>query len=78
MSNSVFFSEDDEGFAGLKDDFEAAFDRAFKAHADAALQVDPDNALLREAILIGLSLQWSHHSSLAPATAGAFSFLQNL
>jgi hypothetical protein len=61
MSNSVFFSEDDKGFAGLNDDFDKAFkahaDAHFQAHVDAALQADPDNALLREAILIGLSLQ---------------------
>jgi hypothetical protein len=62
MSNSVFFSEDDKGADAH---FQAACDKAFKAHADAhfqahvdaALQADPDNDLLREAILIGLSLQ---------------------
>ena len=73
MSNSVFFSDDDPGLAGLKEEFEAAFDadlqahadeafRAhadahFRAHAEAALRADPDNALLQSPIQIGLLLR---------------------
>lgn len=57
-SNSVFFSDDDEGFAGLNEEvaFQANFDKAFEAHAKAALQADPRNSLLQETIQISLLL----------------------
>lgn len=66
---SVFFSDDDPGFAGINAEFQAAFDadfneavkeaedRHFRAHCEEALKDDPNNPLLREAIQIDLLLR---------------------
>ena len=48
VTNSVFFSDDDPGLAGLSEEFEVAFradcDKAFRAHCDKAFRAHCDEA----------------------------------